>query len=98
MVLVQQTYKVRARKGQRCWRGYAYRKGQERRAVINLGTIDTVRYKRHRGFAWLLHDIICTIDHEIVHALILTSDWAPAVREERFVKKFETAIRWVTAR
>jgi hypothetical protein len=93
-MLVQQTYKVRARKGQRCFRGYAYRKGRDRRAVINLGVIDLIRYKRHRGQEWLIEDIISTADHEIIHALILTSDWAPVVHEERFVKKCESAGRW----
>ena len=35
-MLVEQTYKLRARRDQRLFRGYAYRKGQERRAGIYL--------------------------------------------------------------
>ena len=91
---VEQAYKLRARKDQRCFRGYAYRKGRARRAVINLGRINTIRRRRHRGQLWLLNDIIATADHEIVHALVLTSDWAPEAREEVFIKKFERAGSW----
>ena len=93
-MLVRQRYKVRARKDQRCWRGYAYRKGKERHAVVNLGIINEVRRKKHRGEAWLIGDIIGTVEHEIAHALVLTSDWAPGVREERFILRFERAGRW----
>lgn len=90
-------YNRRSRKGFRNLFGYQYRKGAERRIVINLDYHDKVRREYHRGLSWLLEQLIQTLDHEIVHAFSpqdISPRSARARREETFTKWFERAGSW----
>jgi hypothetical protein len=94
-MLIKVKYRLKARKDQQRWRGQAYRNGRGRFAVVHLNVHNWRRKKSHRSINWMVRDITGTTTHEIVHALCLTSDWAYACREEKFVKRFErTVVNW----
>ena len=91
-------YNLNSRKGFRGLYGYQYRRGNERRVVVNLDFHDRERRRMHRGIDHMVDELIQTLDHEISHAF---SPWenekagsAKMRIEESVVKRFERAGAW----
>src|SRR5437773_8790399 len=93
-MLVEVVYRLRARKDQRRWRGLAYENGRVgRRAVVHLNIENKRRKDWHRSYDWMVRDISVTKAHEIIQALIKTSDWAKDSIEEEFLLRFDQVTR-----
>ena len=98
MPTIQVCYNLRSRKGFRGLYGYQYRRGNERRVVVNLDFHGKERRRMHRGSDHMVDELIQTLDHEISHAF---SPWenekagsAKMRIEESVVKWFERAGGW----
>ena len=88
---------LRSRKGFRGIYGYEYREGATRRVVVNLDFHNRIRRDSHRSVAWMVRELIATLDHEIAHAFF-TQDIPPRTAkgrvEENFTRIFERAGAW----
>lgn len=91
-------YNLCARKGCGGYYSYQYRKGSERRIVVNLDFHEKERRRLHRSAADMIKELMQTLDHEIAHALApqIEGDlrFAKARKEESFIKRFERAGAW----
>lgn len=89
-------YNLRSRKRFRGLYGYQYRKGSVRRIVVNLDFHDRERRRMHRGVGWLVRELVCTINHEVLHAFApqdIPPRSAKARREEELVQRLERYAR-----